>query len=537
MRWLLLVMLAAWLLIRFTGTVASWLDYPSPRGSTEGIILYESLLVKHSENIYAPITVERFVSGSHPPIYYWLAAALLPSDPPPLTEPGAVSSVLQPGRFISLLAALFTAALLPLLIIFEGGYGTLGRRSISIAAAAGAMAGVLFLSLPPVLVWATRFQGDMLMLALTAAGLTCIAAGARSEQRSHQTLTEAQHPGTQSSTLIPYSSLLLVAGAIFFSLALFTKQSALAGPLASASYLLVRDRKMGLKWCGIMALAVIIPFVLLDLTTGHWFYMKVVEFQPLRIQAPILVRLFQNAFLEDQWPLVLAALSYLLYQGSLFLRARREGANLHLSLLIPLFAIASIFTLPMGVVIVADHNQLLMLGLAMSACTGASLGTVARPFSADARRLLFFAPAPVAVLLIVIYGIFTAAPSSWYGADLRPPPPEWIEQTRKIAENASQNGGSALFSDEPGILAIAGKETPYSDPFTMTALAQQGRWDETHYRNMLREGKFSLLVLSCDAVAQPRNCRPAKFTPGVLDSIREGYQVLFPDVFFTYVPQ
>ncbi len=71
----------------------------------------------------------------------------------------------------------------------------------------------------------------------------------------------------------------------------------------------------------------------------------------------------------------------------------------------------------------------------------------------------------------------------------------------------------------------------------MTALAQQGRWDETHYRNMLREGKFSLLVLSCDAVAQPRNCRPAKFTPGVLDSIREGYQVLFPDVFFTYVPQ
>ena len=33
------------------------------------------------------------------------------------------------------------------------------------------------------------------------------------------------------------------------------------------------------------------------------------------------------------------------------------------------------------------------------------------------------------------------------------------------------------------------------------------------------------------------NCRSVKFTPGVLDSVRDGYKVLFPDIFYTYVPK
>jgi hypothetical protein len=70
----------------------------------------------------------------------------------------------------------------------------------------------------------------------------------------------------------------------------------------------------------------------------------------------------------------------------------------------------------------------------------------------------------------------------------------------------------------------------------MTALAQQGRWDESAFRAKLRDADFALLVLSCD-VSLPNGCRGDTFSPGVLDAIRDGYDVLFRDVLYTYVPK
>jgi hypothetical protein len=130
----------------------------------------------------------------------------------------------------------------------------------------------------------------------------------------------------------------------------------------------------------------------------------------------------------------------------------------------------------------------------------------------------------------------TSPPSSWYNPDLDVPPAEVREQYRKIVYNVSQNPGTLFFSDDPGIVALAGKVTLYDDPFTMTALAATNRWDEAAYRTMLREGRFSLLVLSCD-VSTPQFCRADTFTPGVLDAIRDGYDLLFRDIMHTYAPR
>ena len=99
-----------------------------------------------------------------------------------------------------------------------------------------------------------------------------------------------------------------------------------------------------------------------------------------------------------------------------------------------------------------------------------------------------------------------------------------------------------------GMVALAGKETAYDDPFTMATLATQGRWDEGVFRDMLREGSFARLVLSCDvpatlalqsggAQAVARPCRADTFTSGTLEAIRDGYEIIFRDVFFTYAPK
>ena len=507
---------------RFIESSALWLDYPYPRAGSEGLILYESMLTRHGGDIYSPITPERFISGPYPPLYYWLAAATLLGQLPDFSGPDPPTSIFRDGRIISLLAALLAAALIPLIIIFEGHHHRSMKRLL-LAAAAGLAGSMVFLSLPQTTVWATRFRGDMLMLALTAAGLLCVAFGSRNRQ------VEGKTP----SRFTFHVSLLL--GAVFFALAFFTKQTALAGPIAAAACLLLRDRRLGLRWCLVMGSAVLVPFVALDIATGHWFFLKMVSYHSLPLSEVTFSRLLQFAFWEDQWPPILVALGFV---GLMLARPvrgyRTKQDNVEPSVIV-VFTLASFLFLPTGAVIGADHNHLLMSGLAISLATGSAVAWAANSLGWE-RPLLPAVSLAGALLLIVIYATVTAPPSSWYNPDLMVPSEEVQEQYRKIVYNVSQNPGTLFFSDDPGVVALAGKETAYDDPFTMTALAASGRWDEAAYRTMLREGKFGLLVLSCD-VNTPQFCRADTFTPGVLDAIRDGYQVLFRDIMYTYAPK
>lgn len=528
---MLCALLLAGPLSRFVVTSAGWLDYPYSRPGSEGLILYESLLLKRGGDIYAPITPERFISGPYPPVYYWLAAATLPDKLPNFAGPAPPLSEFRGGRIISLLSTLFAAALIPLIVFVEAGY-IRRRQTALLGALAGLIGGSLFLTLPQTIVWATRFRGDMLMIALTAAGLLCIAAGIK--HRAPSGNVYAQEGATRPA--FPASWPLLALGAVFFAIAFFTKQTALAGPVATAAYLLLRDRRTGLKWCLLMALTVGLPFLLLDLVTGHWFYLKMVSYHSLPLRGVTLTRLLQFAFLEDEWPLILLALGYAAYRLYEVARGFKSGEGRQLPSLIALFTVTTAAFLPTGAVVGADHNHLLMPGLAVSLAAGAALAWAAVKVASGGKSLPVVGCAAVALLLTIVYATITSAPSTWYDPDLTVPAPDVQEQYRKIVQNVRQNPAALFFSDDPGILALAGKETPYDDPFTMTALAQGGRWDESAYRASLRQGKFGLLMLSCDA-GTPQFCRADTFTLGVLDAIQAGYRVLFRDIIYTYAPK
>ncbi len=507
---------------RFVSLSAAWLDYPYPRAGSEGLILYESLLLKHGGDIYAPITPQRFISGPYPPLYYGLAAATLPDTLPSFAGPAQPPAVLRGGRIISLLAALLSAALAALIVAFEAKsqvWGR-GRAGFLIGAGTGLIGSLLFLTLPQTMVWATRFRGDMLATAFTAAGLLCILL--------------SRGAGPEAPGVYTPRSLLLLPAALLFALAFFTKQTALAGPLASAVYLLLHDRRTALRWCVLMAAFVGVPFLALDVATGHWFYLKMVSYHSLPLRWTTLSRLLQFAFWEDQWPVILAALGYTAYRlvGTVRGMAAREKSR---PSLIALFALTSFALLPTGAVTGADHNHLLMVGLALALATGGGLAPAAVRLWTGNRSLPVLASLGTLLALVAVYALFTSPPSSWYGPDLTVPPPDVQEQYRKIVYNVAQNPGNLFFADDPGIIALAGKQTPYDDPFTMTALAEEGRWDEAALLRSLREGKFSLLALSCD-VNTPQFCRADTFSPGALEAIRLGYRVLFRDILYTYAP-
>ena len=127
-------------------------------------------------------------------------------------------------------------------------------------------------------------------------------------------------------------------------------------------------------------------------------------------------------------------------------------------------------------------------------------------------------------------------PAGWYGADLRRPTAAEQEKLQDHRQCA-WNPGQTFFADDPGILALAGKDTPYDDPFTITALAADGSWDQSVFVRQLQTGYFPLVILAGDAFDPAHPLRADILTPQMLDALKSGYTVLFRDVYYTYAPR
>ena len=552
----------------FAANARLWLPYPYPRPGSEGLMLYETLLLRAGGDLYGPITPERFISGPYPPVYYWLAGRVMPATP------GFFD-----GRSLSLWAALAVAVLIILIVVADRGAapadpspnpsprasgefddlapipsanggeqgsshapalfrrGDWGVRFVS-SLAAGAIAAGLWLACPPVLIWSTRFRADMLMMAGQTAGLACLVIGARSPSRPAALATEKESH-KQYSAFRPAQSVFIWLAIPCFVLALYTKQTALAGPLGGAAWLLLRDWRQGLRWIATLGALGGGLFLALDLATSHGFYGKMVVYHSLPWSAPTFTRLL-TAWTEDHWPLIFVMLGYLAWIAT----TRRNTP-------VTWYTIAACVTLPTAGVVGADSNHLLAVDLALVLAAGSVLAR--GPWMVDRTRSATNNPLALRNTQYVLHSTFygatlaagfaflqlVATPADWYAADLTMPDTATQTQLQKIVELVRNSPPGTYFADDPGILALAGKTTAYDDPFTMTALAAAGRWDASAFTTQLRGGRFPLLVLAGDAVSDRPGVplRSDILTPAMRVALRTGYRVLYRDVLFTYVPQ
>jgi len=139
------------------------LRYPYPHDGLEGTLLHEAQLLWAGEPLYQPLARLRFVSAPYPPLHPLLLA---------LAEKIAGPHVFWSGRLISLAAALGVATLIVLIVRRAGGTWLGGLLGAS-----------LFLSAPPVLLWATRIKPDLTALLWTTLGL-CLAVHLMSDEYS-----------------------------------------------------------------------------------------------------------------------------------------------------------------------------------------------------------------------------------------------------------------------------------------------------------------------------------------------------------------
>lgn len=504
-----LLLLVGWRVADFVATSSYWLPYPFPRQGSEGLTMYEALLLRGGENIYLPLSPTRFISAPYPPLYYLLTAALLDPQRPDFAA----------GRLLSFGASFVAATCVGLTVYCAvgGRAGLPGRFGGAARLLAAAVAGGLFLSLPPVLVWASRYRADMVALALVAAGLAAMQA----------------RPAGWGAWL----------AAAAFALSFYTKQTYLAGPLGGGLYLLLlswQGRRLGqsnaargvtfrfaLLWgCGLAAL-LLLPTLLLSAATRGGYWDKMVTYHNLPWEAKTFSRLLA-ALLENHWPLLLLAAAYLAYESYRLLKQGRQPTIARLAICLP-YLLASLLLLPSGGVVGADSNHLLAVALALVLVAGEGLGR-AMLAAGGSRPLSYYLPAAIVVLAIGGYLLSSATPAGWYGLDLRQPDAATQAQLARVVSNVTSNPGKDYLADEVGLLVLAGKRPAYDDLFTMTALANKRLWDESAVRAGLAGESFALVLLA----NAPNELRRDIMTAGMRAALQQHYYVKFADVWYTY---
>ncbi len=568
--------------------VSWWLNYPFPREGSEGLTMYEALLTRLGDTIYALPTTTRFISAPYPPLYYYLSGLLL--DPNAPTFP--------PGRWLSLFAGCAAAIIAGLLAFIGTTQNPERTQSAStptptVVPSQSAptttqnseqgqsdptttrnsklktqnffipfvLSLLLFATTYPALIWAARFRADMLALALMVGGLLALQLRPR--------------------------GWVAWLGALLFAVAFLTKQTALAGPLAAAIYLLILawqsrrgqqgrpppgpssqtkpaagvwggnaalpagasdsaptnvERGVTFRWAFVwiagLAGLFLLPTLLFSLMTGGGYWAKLVTYHALPFSSRTLLDLL-GALLDNEWPLLLLAIAFLLLAANDLRRGRA------ITIVAP-YLFAATLLLPTGGVVGADSNHLLPICFGLVVAAGQLSARIIAALLSFNRETL---PHPASLFggvggrvglaaltllaLLAAYLFASNTPSGWYGLDLRRPSAADQTQLGRIVANVQHNPGVNFLSDEVGLLVLAGKRPAYDDLFDLTALANLGRWDDSALRQQVQNRQFAIILLH----SRLDELRGDILTEPMRTAISGNYRLLFADIWYTYVPK
>ncbi|MCX7839952.1 MAG: glycosyltransferase family 39 protein, partial [Anaerolineae bacterium] len=288
--------LALWLGLLAYLALTVWLGvvgltYPYQLDYGEGIVLWFARQLAHGQPIYKGLEDAPYASSNYPPVALALAAALMP-----IFGEGYLG-----GRWLNFVSAFIVAALIFRIVHIE----TRDAR-------AGALAALFFLGSPYIYHWIPLFRVDLIGVAFAFSGVYALW---RYDRRSFAYVQDK--PPTASCHLPTAYCVLLTA---LFLLALYTKHSLFAAPLAAFLALWMRDWRRALMFAFTLGALGSAIYVALDVMTRGGFSFGIIEsnatvFLPEQLFA--LTRNFVTTF-----PILLALA---LWSWLARVRARRIG--------------------------------------------------------------------------------------------------------------------------------------------------------------------------------------------------------------------
>jgi len=489
----------------------SWsaLLFPWQLNYDEGVNVSSSWLISQNVNIYRPHEPGRFISATHPPLFYLLNALAMK-----IWGLNLVS-----GRLISLIGTLGVGSVLWIWVYAE--------TKLHVA---GLLSTVIWFSLGPVYVWGTLYKQDMPALALGLAGGLLVL---KSERRKTQDKgRDTNLPSVQPSS--PFQNPKWIYWSILpLSLAFWMKQSSIVFFVAVGFYLLLRDRRIAFRWMLLTFGAIAIPFAAFDLFTNGGFHENLLTFRHYDYSARYFAR---NVIVLWTYHaiLIMCGLAFAILA---LLHALKSKGVPQLSAIYILVAIPftlAIFALPTanfgdpGDLPVAKYNQFLDILALLCLAFGASFGSVWQGLVNSSRNMrLDWALLMGGVLLLALtqVAMIYRQPATYWYPPLTTPLAQRAEYMKKVSDLLARTPGDIL-SEDNWLLLKNNRLVIYDDPAAMAVLAEAGAWDQSGLVQDLNRRRFSIIITEFDLTGLEHSSR---WSREALRAFQSNYVPLFSE--------
>lgn len=513
LAWLLLLPCLAgliWLMLPVVFRIEAGLKYPYQLDAEEGFVYKQGIDLSQGRSIYPPIDREPYLVGNYPPVYPGLIALTLMAGGEGLAAARSVVAA--------------SAALIALLLIALA-------YAVCRNGAAALLAPLLFLVSYEFYTWSPYARVDLPALALTLMGALAF-------------VQSRTRPG-------------LVFSAVCFVAAAYTRQTAILAPAAGVVALVATDRRH-LAWFLAPYLALGLGlFVILNLLSNGELWNHLVVYNRNEMDWNVLRSILVNEiwFFYRWWMIGLALAAVPAIVGA-FLQSRRRTVEAAEAKEGDRIRRRAIF--------VPTYFVLSALSLAAFAKSGSAANYALEPLAAAS---LFFAfvfgrsleqaregSGPVrfaGVVGMVLFAFMLWAhvarmlPVDWRetlpdegrlqragewmngrrvaGALFSSRNPDAAEITRgdRVVAMLGSARGDVL-SELPIFTLAAGKDVLFQ-PFIMSTLAREGRWDSGPFLEDLRERRFDLILTTQDLRAVREGGVLARYTEAMAETLLDHY--------------
>lgn len=396
--------------------------YHQPLDYGEGPILNQVRYILQGRNYYKDINSPPYIVGNYPPVFNLLSVVFVP----------ILGVSFGTGRLLAFLAVLGTAY-----IIHKIVFHFTGNRIVSLITA------LFYLAIDYVYVWGIYMRIDTLSIFFNMVGIYWVIRYEEDYRKLRWCI-------------------------LFFLLALYTRQSMIAGTAGAYIYLLTKDKRLAGRLILYTIAYGLSIFILLNTITGGQFYLHVVKYN-------------NNIFTTRQlW----FFLSKEIFTYTTFLFTGLIASILWLKdkkrrIISLYFIFAFLVQLTVGKV-GSMLNYLIepvgIMGIIVGIITGDALKKKNQMVSIGVATLILLQ------LANYYYGPNTL---SW---GWKPSPP--LTALDRYVEEAQ----GPILAENLGILPAHNKDI-YFDPFIFTQLHYQGIWDQSKIVKEIEEKKFDVIML------------------------------------------
>jgi transcription initiation factor TFIIIB Brf1 subunit/transcription initiation factor TFIIB len=295
-----------------------------------------------------------------------------------------------------------------------------------------------------------------------------------------------------------------------FVLAVYTKESLVAAPIAAFLFLFLRDKRVAVTILAIFIASVGSIFLLANQLTDGQFYLHIIKYNELSFDIGRVIRIFSEMI---AFHVVLVGFSLLYLWTSLskgrerlpFLRSEKGLFALY-------FVTSAAIAVSVGK-IGSGPNYFFEPIMMSCILVGFFLSELYPQIVKSSSTLWIVASLIVIQLLVFIPGHMT------YFEGL--PTEVDVASGQTLSSYVRAERGNIL-SEDPGISVLNGKQVAI-ELFVFTQLSKKGLWNQNRFLQQLENREFSLVILDIDISRDPVWPHDVRFTPEMIKAIRENY--------------